>query len=40
VALAANRWGIAELGRLAGQYRKLFGELPSQTAARHDHQTR
>jgi AraC-like DNA-binding protein len=40
VALAANKWGIGELGRLAGQYRKLFGELPSQTAARHDHETR
>ena len=34
VALAANRWGIGELGRFAGRYRALFGELPSQTAAR------
>jgi AraC-like DNA-binding protein len=34
VALVANRWGIGELGRLAGLYRELFGELPSQTLAR------
>lgn len=31
VTLAANRWGISELGRLSGWYRELFGELPSQT---------
>lgn len=33
VALAANRWGVGELGRLSGWYRELFGELPSQTLA-------
>jgi AraC-like DNA-binding protein len=32
---AALRWNIAELGRFAGWYRELFGELPSQTLARH-----
>lgn len=34
VAIAANCWGISELGRLAAWYRELFGELPSQTLAR------
>jgi AraC-like DNA-binding protein len=38
IALTANRWGVGELGRLAARYRQLFGELPSQTAARHEHQ--
>ena len=33
VAMVANRWGIAELGRLAGWYRDLFGERPSDTLA-------
>lgn len=33
VALIANRWGIGELGRLAGWYRELFGELPHETLA-------
>ncbi|MGD9511743.1 MAG: helix-turn-helix domain-containing protein [Geminicoccaceae bacterium] len=33
VAVVANRWGIGELGRLAGWYRDLFGELPSETLA-------
>ncbi|MEZ5864495.1 MAG: AraC family transcriptional regulator [Geminicoccaceae bacterium] len=33
VAIAANRWGIGELGRLSGWYRELFGELPSRTLA-------
>ena len=33
VALVANRWGIGELGRLAGWYRDLFGERPSETLA-------
>lgn len=34
VALAANRWGISELGRMAGRYKEVFAELPSQTLAR------
>ncbi len=34
VAIAANSWGISELGRLSAWYRELFGELPSQTLAR------
>ncbi|WHO37965.1 AraC family transcriptional regulator [Sphingobium sp. AP49] len=34
VTIVANRWGISELGRLAGWYRDLFGELPSATRAR------
>ncbi|GGC79356.1 helix-turn-helix domain-containing protein [Chelatococcus reniformis] len=34
IAFIANRWGLSELGRLAGRYRDLFGELPSQTRAR------
>ena len=25
----AHRWGFKELGRMAGDYRQLFGELPS-----------
>ena len=38
VALVANRWGLSELGRVAGLYRDLFGELPSETRARRrDH---
>lgn len=35
IALVANRWGVGELGRLSGWYRDLFGELPSDTLARH-----
>jgi AraC-like DNA-binding protein len=31
VSIAANRWGVSELGRLSGWYRDLFGELPSKT---------
>ncbi|MFK8252898.1 AraC family transcriptional regulator [Ancylobacter terrae] len=34
LATIANHWGISELGRLAGWYRELFGELPSQTRER------
>lgn len=34
ITIVANRWGITELGRFAGRYRQLFGELPSQTKAR------
>jgi AraC-like DNA-binding protein len=31
----ARRWGIHEMGRFAGWYRDLFGELPSLTRVRH-----
>jgi AraC-like DNA-binding protein len=34
VSIAANRWGVGELGRLSGWYRDLFGELPSTTLRR------
>ncbi len=34
IASLANQWGIGELGRLAGRYRALFGELPSETIRR------
>ena len=39
IAVVANQWGISELGRLAGWYRQMFGELPSDTLAamRHAH---
>jgi AraC-like DNA-binding protein len=35
ITAVANRWGINELGRFAGWYRELFGELPSKTLTRH-----
>ncbi|WP_030683052.1 helix-turn-helix transcriptional regulator [Streptomyces sp. NRRL B-1347] len=34
VGAIAYRWGVAHLGRFAGQYRDRFAELPSDTAAR------
>jgi AraC-like DNA-binding protein len=34
ITVVANYWGISELGRLAGWYRDLFGELPSETLRR------
>jgi AraC-like DNA-binding protein len=34
VTTVSHRWGIGELGRLAGRYRAQFGELPSETLAR------
>lgn len=34
VTMAATRWGMGELGRVAGRYRDLFGELPSETLDR------
>jgi AraC-like DNA-binding protein len=34
ITILANRWGVGELGRFAGWYRELFGELPSLTRAR------
>jgi AraC family ethanolamine operon transcriptional activator len=30
----ANRWGFWHMGQFAADYRKLFGELPSETLAR------
>jgi AraC-like DNA-binding protein len=35
VTAVANQWGISELGRFAGWYRDLFGELPSETLRRN-----
>lgn len=34
VAAAVRRAGVYDLGRFAGEYRELFGELPSQTLRR------
>ncbi len=34
VSDAGLHWGFWELGRFAGQYRRLFGELPSETLSR------
>jgi AraC-like DNA-binding protein len=34
VSMIANRWGVNELGRMAGWYRDLFGERPSETLRR------
>lgn len=34
ITLLANQWGISEVGRFAGRYKELFGELPSETQAR------
>ena len=31
IALIANDWGMSDLGRMAGAYRELFGERPSET---------
>ncbi|QWW70264.1 helix-turn-helix domain-containing protein [Rhizobium sp. WYJ-E13] len=33
IAIVANQWGVSELGRLAGWYREMFDELPSETLA-------
>ncbi len=35
ITAIAHRWGLNEMGRFAGWYRELFGELPSGTLARH-----
>jgi AraC-like DNA-binding protein len=34
VSAIATRWGFFEFGRFAGQYRKLYGETPSETLRR------
>jgi hypothetical protein len=34
IALVACHWGMAELGRMSGWYRELFGERPRDTHAR------
>jgi AraC-like DNA-binding protein len=34
VADVALRWGFTHLGRFAAEYRKRFGQLPSQTLKR------
>jgi AraC-like DNA-binding protein len=31
IAEISNRWGVSELGRMAGRYKSLFGEAPSET---------
>lgn len=33
IKIAVHRWGITELGRFAGWYNELFGELPSETVS-------
>lgn len=37
IADIASGWGFVNFGALAGQYRRRFGELPSQTRARARH---
>jgi AraC family ethanolamine operon transcriptional activator len=32
----ANHWGFWHMGKFAGDYRRLFGELPSETMNRHN----
>lgn len=39
IKAAVQRWGISELGRFAGLYNELFGELPSETLARRQNAT-
>jgi len=40
VTECANIWGFTELGRFAGEYRRLFGELPTETLNRRNSGTR
>jgi len=40
ITRVAHRWNIADMGRFAGWYRDLFGELPSQTLMRHQQSAR
>lgn len=35
ITAIAHHWGMSELGKFAGWYHDLFGELPSKTAARY-----
>jgi AraC-like DNA-binding protein len=39
VADVANHWGFWHMGDFAADYRRLFGELPSETLARRDRST-
>lgn len=39
IALIANQWGMSDLGRMAGWYRELFGEKPSETVTRLNRST-
>lgn len=36
----ANDWGFWHMGAFAADYRRIFGELPSETLARRNHSTR
>lgn len=40
IKIAVHRWGITELGRFAGWYSELFGELPSETVSLRRESTR
>jgi AraC-like DNA-binding protein len=37
VTAIANRWGVTELGRFAGWYSEMFGEMPSKTISHARH---
>lgn len=40
IAMIANEWGMSDVGRMAGSYRELFGERPSDTLAALDRAVR